>query len=326
MTLSISVGPSQNPSLSPSGLHGAAVDDDLGAVGLAGVDVGRHLVAVGLGDQRAHVGVAGAVAGLDAAGAFGDLGDQIVGDRPDRDTRRNGHAAFTGRAEAGVDHRVGRQIQVGVGQDHRVVLGPAQGLDPLTVRGAGLVDVLRDRGGAHEGHRLDLRVGQQFVDGGLVALEHVEHPGRQAGLGPQLGQPQRRRGILLRRLEDDGVARRDRDREEPHRHHGREVERGDDADRAQRLADRVHVDLGRGVLGEPALEQVWDAAGEFDDLLAAAHLTQRVGDDLAVLAGDDLGQLLLAGVEQFAEVEQDLRCAWPARCPATRGTPRRRRR
>ncbi len=49
------------------------------------------------------------------------------------------------------------------------------------------------------------------------------------------------------------------------------------------------------------------AAGELDDLLAAADLAQRVGDDLAVLAGDDLGQLVLARVEQLAEVEQDRR-------------------
>ena len=258
------------------------------------------------------------------AGAFGDLGDQVVGDRADRDGGRDRHAAFAGRAEAGVDHRVGGQVQVGVGQDHRVVLGAAEGLHALAVRGAGLVDVLGDRGGADEADRLDRRVGQQFVDGGLVALQHVEHPGGQAGLGPQLGQPQRRRRVLLGRLEHDGVAGGDGDREEPHRHHGREVERADDADRAQRLADRVHVDLGRGVLGDPALEQMRDAAGEFDDLLAAGDLAERVGDHLAVLGGDDLGQLLLAGVEQLAEVEQDLRCAWPARCRATRGRRRRR--
>ena len=52
----------------------------------------------------------------------------------------------------------------------------------------------------------------------------------------------------------------------------------DDADHAQRLADRVDVDLGRGVLGEAALEQVRDAAGELDDLLAAADLAERVGE------------------------------------------------
>ena len=186
-----------------------------------------------------------------------------------------------------------------------MVLGAAEGLHPLAVRGAGLVNVAGDRGGPDEADRLDLRVGQQFVDGGLVALQHVEHPGRQAGLGPQSGQPQRGRRVLLGRLEHDGVARGDGDGEEPHRHHGREVERADDPDRTQRLADRGHVDFGRGVLGHPALEQMGHTAGEFDDLQAAAHFAQRVGDHLAVLGGDGLGQLLLAGIQEFAEVEQD---------------------
>ena len=45
---------------------------------------------------------------------------------------------------------VGGQVQVGVGQDHHVVLGAAQGLHALAVRGAGGVDVLGDRGRADE--------------------------------------------------------------------------------------------------------------------------------------------------------------------------------
>ena len=144
------MGPSQNPSWPPLACTVAAVDDDLGAVGLAGVDVGRHLVAVGLGDQRAHVGVLGAVTDLQRRGALGDLGDQVVGDRADGHTGRDRHAAFAGRAEAGVDHGVGGQVQVGVGQDHGVVLGAAEGLDPLARGGAGGVDVLGDRGGPDE--------------------------------------------------------------------------------------------------------------------------------------------------------------------------------
>src|SRR5712671_363351 len=55
---------------------------------------------------------------------------------------------------------------------------PPQGLHPFPVRGGGGVDVLRDRGGSDEGHRFNCRVGQQCVDGGLVALKHVEHAGR----------------------------------------------------------------------------------------------------------------------------------------------------
>jgi hypothetical protein len=96
------------------------------------------------------IGVAGAVAGLDRSGPFGDLGDEVVGDRSDGDGRGNRHAAFSCQAEAGIDYRVGGQIQIGIGQDHRVVLRPAEGLNPLAVRGAGGVHVLSDRRGADE--------------------------------------------------------------------------------------------------------------------------------------------------------------------------------
>ena len=49
-----------------------------------------------------------------------------------------------------------------------------------------------------------------------------------------------------------------------------------------------------------------DATGELDDFLTAATSPSGVGEDLAVLGGDDLGQLALAGVEQFPEGEQDV--------------------
>ena len=147
---------------------------------------------------------------------------------------------------------------------------------------------------------------EEPVDGDLVAVDDVEDAGGQAGLGPQLGGEVDRRRVLLARLDDDGVPRRDGDRVEPHGHHGREVERRDDADDAERLADRVDVDLRRDALGVAALEQVRDAAGELDDLEAARHLTERVGEDLAVLGGDERGHVLLLGVEQLAEGEEDL--------------------
>ena len=113
-------------------------------------------------------------------------------------------------------------------------------------------------------------------------------------------------GSFSRGLEDDGVAGGDGDGEEPHRDHGGEVERGDDADRADGLAEGGDVDVGGGVFGHAAFEQVGDAAGEFDDFLAAGDFAEGVGDDLAVLGGDDFGEFALAGVEQFPECEDHL--------------------
>ncbi len=51
------------------------------------------------------------------------------------------------------------------------------------------------------------------------------------------------------------------------------------------------VDAGRDLVGVLALEQLRDPAGELDDLQPALHLAERVGDDLAVLVGDHLGEL-----------------------------------
>ena len=66
---------------------------------------------------------------------------------------------------AGGHSRVGGLVEVGVGQHDHVVLGAAERLDPLAGRGAGVVDVAGDRGGADEADRGDVRVGEQGVDG-----------------------------------------------------------------------------------------------------------------------------------------------------------------
>ena len=74
---------------------GAAVDLEGGALGDAAVEVGRHLVAVDLGDQRAHLG-AFVAAGADGelADAVLDLRDELVADRVDRDQGGDRHAAL----------------------------------------------------------------------------------------------------------------------------------------------------------------------------------------------------------------------------------------
>ena len=58
----------------------------------------------------------------------------------------------------------------------------------------------------------------------------------------------------------------------------------------KRLAHGIHVDARAGVLGELALEQMRDADGELDHFEAALDVAARVGDGLAVLAGQQLGE------------------------------------
>ena len=282
----------------------APVDDELRAGRDALLDVAGDLVQVRPGDERAHVGVAHAVTGAQGAGALGDLGDELVGDRVGREHDRDRHAPLPRSPVAGVDRGVGGQVEVGVGQDEHVVLRAAERLDPLAGGDPALVDVARDRRRPDEGDRLDVGVVEQRVDRLLVAVHDVDHAVRHSGLTPQVGDEVDRGRVLLARLDDDGVARRDGDGDEPQRHHGREVEGRDDRDDPERLEDRVGVDARRDVFGEATLEQLRDAAGELDDLLAARDLPLGVLVGLAVLGGDRLGDLVLPLLEQLTEGEE----------------------
>ena len=68
------------------------------------------------------------------------------------------------------------------------------------------------------------------------ARQHVEHAVRHARLRRQCREAHRGQRRLLRRLEHDGVAGRQRRRELPRRHDQREVPRHDRRDDADRLA------------------------------------------------------------------------------------------
>ena len=137
-------------------------------------------------------------------------------------------------------------------------------------------------------------------------MHDVEDAVGQAGLLQQLGGPERGGRILLRRLEHEAVAARDRGRPHPHGHHRREVERRDSGDDAERLPDRVDVDPGRGLLGVLALEQGRDAAAVLDDLEPARHLAERVGEHLAVLAVRISAASSRRACEQLPDAEEEL--------------------
>ena len=254
-------------------------------------------------DEGSHVAAARPVAGAQRPHALSDLLDELVGDGVDREDDRDRHAALAGGAEARVDGGIRSEVEVGIRKDQHVVLRAAESLHALAVTGRGLVHVAGDGGGADERDGADIGVLEERVDRLLVAVHDVEDAIGEPRLLEQGGHPVGRARVLLGGLQDDGVAGGERDREEPQRHHRREVEGADDADDAERLTHRVDVDAGRDVLGVGALRQVAEAARELDDLHAAGDLAVGVGEHLAVLGGEDLGELVLAGVEQLAEGE-----------------------
>jgi len=167
----------------------------------------------------------------------------------------------------------------------------------------GFVDVVGDGRRADKADGFHVGVDQQRVHRLLVALHHIEHAVRQAGLLEQVGDEERGRGVQRAGLEHKGVARGNGHREHPHGHHHREVEGRDARHHAQRLAHGPVVDAGGDLLGVVAFEQLRDAGGELDDLDAARDLALRVGEDFAVLGRDHVGQCVPVLVKQLQELE-----------------------
>ena len=283
----------------------AAVEHQLRAFANAQRDVVLHPLTVGGGNHGAVLGIGvGGDAHLEPLDRREQARAQGLRCRlAHRHHHGQRHAALTGRAIGRPDDLAHRLVEVGVGQDDLGALGPTHGLDPLSVRRADSVDVGGDVGGAHEAHRGDVRMGEDGLHRLLVAVDDVEHAGRSTGLGKQLGQAQRDAGVLLRRLEDEGVAHRDGHGEHPHRDHGREVERGDARRHAQGLAHGIDVDPGTGALGELTLQGVRHATGEFHHLQPALDVAPGVRQHLSMFAGEQRGELVHAAFHQPLELE-----------------------
>ena len=141
------------------------------------------------------------------------------------------------------------------------------------------------------------------IDHFLVAVDNLQDTLGPAGLPEQLGQTHRHARVALARLEDEGIADRDGDAEHPHRDHRREIERGDPRADAKRLTHRIDVDPRPGALRVLAFQHVRNAAGKLDHVEPAHHVAARIGEDLAVLAGEENREFFEVGLDQPLELE-----------------------
>ena len=91
-----------------------------------------------LGDQGTVIGLAvGGEPDLQRFDARYQLLDQRVGGCfAHRHRDRDGHAALAGRAVARTDQRIDGAVHVGIRHDDHVVLGAAEALHALSVRGS----------------------------------------------------------------------------------------------------------------------------------------------------------------------------------------------
>jgi hypothetical protein len=138
-------------------------------------------------------------------------------------------------------------------------------------------------------------------------------PGRCPRAGPPRGTARRgapaRSGSRSLGLRMKALPGRDRDARHPQRDHRREVERGDAGADAERLAHRIDVDARAGALRIFALQDVRDAAAEFDDLEPALDVALGVGDHLAMLGRQQVRELVHVRFDQRLEVEHHARAA-----------------
>ena len=236
----------------------------------------------------------------------------------DRDQRRDRHAALAGRAEARVDRGVGGEVEVGVGQHDHVVLRAAERLHALAVRGAGLVDVPRDRGRADERHRLARRGASSSASTATLSpCTTLNTPSGSPASAHSSASAVRRRRVLLARLEHHGVAARDRDREEPHRHHRREVERADDrrprraAGGSSSTSTPVETPSEKPPLSRCGMPHANSTTSR--PRVTSPSASESTLPCSAVMSAASL----LARVEQLAEGEQHLRALGQRGSPAT---------
>ncbi len=194
-------------------------------------------------------------------------------------------------------------------------------------------DQLAHLGGTGEGNLVHVIVGGQGRSGGLAeAGYHVHHTVGHAGLGDEPGQAQRGQRSLLGGLEDHAVASGERRAELPRRHQQREVPRDNLPDHAERLAQRVGVEVrarhvGHRDVDRVALDLGGPAGHVVEQVCGQWHVSRlRHGEGLAVVQRLELGQLVGVLQDQVTDPPDDpppLRRGHPAPRTLLERPPRR---
>ena len=241
-----------------------SVHHKLRPLAYAEVDVSFHPLQVLARDKGPHFRL-GVLTGqdLERPDFVDDPFYQGVGDLiPYRDDHGNGHASFSRGAVRGSHQGIHCLIEVRVGHHHGVVFRAAQGLDTLAMGRCLPIHLFSDHAGPDETYRGYLRVRDQEIDRLLLPVHHVQNSRRQSRFGEQFGEPHRAGRVFLRGFQDKGVAAGDGDGKHPHRHHGREIERGDSDAYPERLPEGKTVDSGPYVFRIASFQQVGYAADE----------------------------------------------------------------
>ena len=168
---------------------------------------------------------------------------ELAGDRLDHVDPLGRGAHLAGVEQAGPRDAGHGDVEIGVLEHDERVDAAELEVDLLELL-AGLGRDPPARGHrAGEGDQIDARVTDQRLARVRPTGDDIDHSGRQPVVAP--GHEQVGQRVLMRRLADDRVPRRQRRRDLPRHQQERKVERHDGGDDAERLLDR-EVELMRG--------------------------------------------------------------------------------
>src|SRR2546425_1413574 len=273
---------------------GPSVQGDLGAFLLPSIDEAHHPIAVGRGNHRTHLDrLVKAVSDLQRGRGIRERASKVIVHVAHADDDGTGEATLSRATVAGGDHVRDDLVEFRVPHDDEDVLRAASGLDALPRGGGFRVDLLRDGARADERDAGDLRVIEDRVDGVLRAVDQVHDARREAGLVDQVHDELHWGRVLLRRLRNPAVPRRDGVRPEPELHHDGEVERADSGEHPEGLVQHFLVDAGAGAVFEVVSHhEARDARGDLHVLDRPPDLATGLVDRLAHVLHDDPREVL----------------------------------
>lgn len=290
----------------------AAAAEEVGAVGLADVDVAFDVVEGFLVDDWADVGARfTAVAEFEGLCLVDQHAEEAVVDSFLENEAAGGGAALAGGAEGAPECAIESQVEIGVIEDDLGVFAAHFEGEAFVEAAAGLADEGTCRGGSGERDQADIGVFDQWgADIFAAAVDEVDDVWREAGLEEDFNEKGSRVGDVFGWFEDDGVSANECGEHFPRRDGKGEVEGADEASDAD----------GAAVAHGPFASQLrWDSVTEKLAALSGGvvggvdpflDVATGFGERLAHFAGHGVGDVFFSCGEEIADFAKDVAADW----------------
>ena len=278
---------------------------ELRALGETDLDVALDL-RDGIGvDHRAHIRAGlTPIAQLERLRALDELGHERIVHAVLHDQAARGCAALPRGAERAPEYAVEREFEVGVVEHGLRVLAAHLKRQTLVHASAGLTHLAARLGGAGERHERHVGVIHNRRAHFTIAVDELDHLGRKPRLEQDLHEHMAGVRHIFGGLEHAGVPADQRREHLPRGDCEREVERRDDAGHTDRPTE-THRPLGAQLAGHRVPEQATPFGGRVVRRVDAfLHITARLGQRLAHLAGHEVRELFLTRHQDVAHAAQ----------------------